>query len=551
MLGNITLVYPLERLYNPTFQRNWEKTLGQVRLISPGDLEEMDSCIRKLDRYYDISGTRKMSIALGTYPDDYSNKISTLRSNLKDGISKRFRNIARVISSLTGDPGSVSDLAVERKRFDDAMVQFRLLNAFFRRWKLDTAEYRESGSGFDYTYAIKELAYNLARKRVLLLKHHVDMKKVSDYRRKLSVLDAVSEKVGSILELYKGNYLNVDGRNISWSGAESDWVPVDFLSEDSGVAPLEKFRKVPSQAEVMDLNSILGKIVELNMQSGIADENTAKVFSDYVMLKEYLTGASIASDDADERLNAGVAEQMILLHKVCDDAKNRIALKGQKEDVFHTGFAMYFAPIDKVYSMLSKGVISSEGSSLVFSVDADIRDGDVGFIFPLTKVIDGHRFYETKDGSGSELLHVLSKLGEPVNIDIRKGIFVAPKKRCVLYHQGGSVVKEGCESYFMRFFNALASSGSEWFDSARVENWLSRHCIFYDDESRLDMLGMLKDRSFVSVINRFTNKRYDNLALAQLPGALKPSEYFATHTFEDGKEYNLTLFEWERKDTSQ
>ena len=61
MLGNITLVYPLERLYNSTFQKSWDKTLDRIRLTSPGDLEEMDVLVRKLERYYEISGIRKLS----------------------------------------------------------------------------------------------------------------------------------------------------------------------------------------------------------------------------------------------------------------------------------------------------------------------------------------------------------------------------------------------------------------------------------------------------------------------------------------------------------
>ncbi len=67
---------------------------------------------------------------------------------------------------------------------------------------------------------------------------------------------------------------------------------------------------------------------------------------------------------------------------------------------------------------------------------------------------------------------------------------------------------------------------------------------------------MLRNKDFVSVINRFTNKKYDNLALSPIPGKLKPSNQYVTHKFfhmPAGKKeelksdtFNVTLFEWER-----
>ena len=580
MLGNITLVYPLERLYNSTFQKSWEKTLDRIRLTSPGDLEEMDKLIRKLERYYEISGIRKLSTSLGTYPDEYATRIKSLKSDLCSCIAEKYRRMSRQVSDLVGDPDDLSDYEKQRKKFDEAIALFRMLRAFFSRWRLDTSMYRSAGDRFDFKQDLKELAYRLARKRMLLMKEHASMKQVLDYRQKTKVLDEISEEVSKLFSWYHSNYLNVDGKNALWSGIENkdnSWMVVDFLDDDLCVAPLEKFRKVPSDAEMADIERLFNHFVDFYRRHELVELNEIGTLSDYARFKEYAANFSLYSDDADERLKAGLMEQMLILHRVLRDAKERVSLKRHTEEMFENSFAMYFAPVDEIYEILQRGKICSEHSihhkysgrhydNLIFSTDCNINDGDIGFVFPMTKVLDGHKFYQisynplVKRGisESNTILHVFSKNPtDTVQIDIRKGIFVAPKNKIVKYRQGSKIIKETCEQYFKRFFTALAGRGADWFDSSRLQNWLSRHCIFYDDETREELLNMLRNKYFVSIINNFTNKLYDNLALAQVPGSLKPSNSYTTHRFKHIPEeslkklpsdtFNVTLFEWERK----
>ncbi|MBW2971722.1 hypothetical protein KY359_01675 [Candidatus Woesearchaeota archaeon] len=586
MLGNITLVQPLERLYSSTFQRQWDRTVRKIMLTSPGELEELDAHLKTLERTYELSGIKKLSTALGTYPDGYASKIRSLRSGMCETIARKFRSVAQQITDLVGDPDELSDFERDRRRFDEALALFRMLRAFYKRWKLYADDYRYAGERYDFQYALKDVAYRLAKKRALLMKEYGSMKKVVDYKEKLGVLGEISDEVTKLFEWYRTNYLNVGGSSAAWTGADefdddTRWMPVDFLDYDPDVAPLERFRKVPTDAELADIQKMFDRFVDFYRRHELVDINEIGLLSDYARFRDYSANFSLYSEDAAERLKAGLMEHMLSLHKVMRDAKERVGLKRHTEKLFESSFAMYFGPVDEVYRILKDGFISSGHSvhhkysrahgdrhydSIIFSVDSDIKDGDIGFIFPLTKVIEGRRFYQVsynplvKEGlsESNTALHVFSNHPEkPLKIDIRQGIFVAPRDKIVRYTVGGRQVRETSEQYFRRFFATLANcGGADWFECDRLQNWLSRHCVFYDDGTRVELLNMLRNKSFVSVINKFMNKKYDNLALSQVSGTLKPSEFYVTHRFEnmpeDKKEvlgsdtFNLTLFEWER-----
>lgn len=579
MLGNITLVQPIERLYNSAFQKQWEATLAKVRLTSPGDLEELDRLIKRLEQIYAISGIRKLTTSLGTYPDEYAARIRSLKTDMQETIARKFRIMEQQISKMVGDPESIYDFDAERKRFDDALSSFRVLRAFYKRWKLYADDYHYPGERYSFDEAMKSTAYLLAKKRMLLMKEYSSMKKVVDYKAKLEVLDEISVEVSKLFDWYRSNYLNQDSRNASWIGAEhpdsaTEWMPVDFLEDDLGIAPLERFRKVPSSEELQDVKRLFDHFVEFYRQHELVGLNELGVLSDYARFRDYSANFSLYSEDSEERLKAGLMEQMLSLHKTYRDADERISLKRHTERLFESSFGMYFAPIDEIYTILRQGYISPESSigvklsdsrhgSLVFNVDADIKDGDVGFIFPLTKLLTDHLFYQvsysplTKEGlsESNTCLHIFPKdAGSQLRIDIRQGIFIAPKNRMMRYSIAGQPVRESSEAYFRRFFSTLDSTNSGWFDHARLKSWLSRHCVFYDDVTRTELLNMLRNKSFVSVMNRFTNRSYDNLSLAQMPGSLRPSEFYVTHRFEDlpsdrkevlkSDTFNVTLFEW-------
>jgi hypothetical protein len=489
----------LEKLYNSTFQKQWDRALERVKMLSPGDLEEMEIQIKKLERYYEMSGVRKLSTSLGTYPDEYSSKINILKSDMCEIISRRFRNMAQKISDLVGDTGELYDFEDDRRNFDEALVLFRMLRAFFRRWKLDTDKYHYTGESFDYSYALKELAYKLAKKRMLLMREHSSMQKVVDYKQKIQVLDEVSSEVSKLFDWYKWNYLNIDGLNSQWSGSESDgsrWMIVDFIEDDLDIAPLERFRNVPTAAELRDIQKMFDRFVDFYRKNDLVEINELGALSDYALFKEYAANFSLYSDDAEERMKAGLMEQMLFLHKVLHDAKERVELKSRTEEILENSFAMYFAPVDEIYSILKQGFICSEHSvhhrysgnqydNLVFHIDADIKDGDIGFIFPLTKVVDEHKFYQVSYNplvkealsESNTFLHVFSNHhSKPLKIDITRGVFVAPRDKIVKYAVDGQVVKESSEQYFRRFFATLANQESDWFDPSRLQNWLSRHC---------------------------------------------------------------------------
>lgn len=168
MVSVSILVNPVEKLYVPAFHRSWQHIFNKIRLTSPGDLEAMDAQLKKLEYLYLLSGIKHFN-GSNTHYEDYGRRIKSMREDLKDTISKKFKKTARQVADLIGDPDSVSDLTEEQSNLVEAFALFRMLRGFHRRWKLDTEEYRRADDKFDFEYALKELSYKLAKKRVLLI----------------------------------------------------------------------------------------------------------------------------------------------------------------------------------------------------------------------------------------------------------------------------------------------------------------------------------------------------------------------------------------------
>ncbi len=550
MLGNITLASPLERLYGSTFQRGWDRTIQRIMRISPGDLEEMDCEIRKLERYYELSGFKKINASLGFNPDIYSQKLNVFKSNLSDGIVSRFRSMSQKIMRLVGDPESISDFERDRKKLDEALSVFRMLRAFYRRWKIDRGDYLPPGMRDGLVKSMRNLAFTIAKKHSLLMKEHKSIADDVELAKKSRALEQVESEVMPILDWYSSSYLNIDSKNRCWSGdCSGAGLPVLFFDEDHFIAPLERLKNVPSSVEMIEIQEALGRFTGFYTEHGLVGRDALDVIGDYFALKEQL-----ASVNSDKCVESALFEKILSLHRVNHDAKSRIESKDRFEDFLSNGFVSYFAPVDEVYRIIERGFISSEDSvfhkfsgknynNLVFSMGAEIKDGDVGFIFPASKVLEGSRFFISSDGS--DKLHVFSgSQGLPLKIEISKGIFVAPKDRIVRYRSGNDVVRETSESYFRKFFSALPAKGS-WLGYDSLQDWLSLNCAFYDYQTMRHLNGLLGDVSA---------QKQTSLNVEHVPGSIKPTNYYVEHTFEsisdeqksklDSDTFNLTLFEW-------
>jgi hypothetical protein len=195
------LVNPVEKLYVPAFQRSWQHIFNKIRLTSPGDLEAMDSHLKKLEYLYFLSGIKHFN-GSNTHYDDYGRKIKSMKDDLIDTISKKFKKTARQISDLIGDPESVSEPGEEKDNLVEAFALFRMLRSFHRRWKLDTKEYRRPEDIFDFDYALKELSYKLAKKRVLLINEQLSNKNSQNLSEKNS---RSFESTDDLFAIYSSN----------------------------------------------------------------------------------------------------------------------------------------------------------------------------------------------------------------------------------------------------------------------------------------------------------------------------------------------------------
>lgn len=553
MINNILgLVQPLEKRFKGVFEKKWGRGISKIRSLSPGDLECMDSEIKKLELLYEISGIKSTKSA---GQNDYLYTLQRLKADQADIILKKFKITIDKIDLLLGNPTKVKDAEIEAKRFDEALSQFSLLKALYHRWSLHSNKHRSVNEDYDYNEQLKHVAVRLAKKRKLLMEEKLKRKQIIAYQNKTKILGEIADEMSNVSAWYERNYLNVEGKNPLWSPQGAVGVPVDYIDSSDHVAPLELLKKVPSRTEIEHVQFNLRKFIDHYFKNSMIDLKELEILEDYERLLEYSASFDINSEDSEHRLKTVLFDKLLEVHRVLNDARSRSELKSVKDEEFNSSFAMYFAPVEEVYRILRRGYISSDdavkstesGSGLVLDLNAEIKSGDMGFIFPVTRICKDLKFTQLSSEDSDEL-HLFTKDGSSVKIDVRDGFFVAPKNRPVEYSADGKKIKETCEKYFVRFFSSLGNS-AEWFDGDRAKGWHDRHCFFYTDKERKDLLGLLKKKDFASVFSNFSRKSRDDLSLSQLPGTLSPTDSVATVSFSEGvvtRPLTVTLFEWKQ-----
>ncbi|HII71958.1 TPA: hypothetical protein HA265_04355 [Candidatus Woesearchaeota archaeon] len=564
--------YPLQHLLQPytvinrhiAFLRKWERLLGKIENLKVDSLEEYDDLLARMDQIYKSSSTRILQKYLNA-EDEYQPKLKQLKEELCRRVDSRFNLMQAHALSLINESDEVSDVFREKKDFEEAIETFNLLDAFHKRWKEYTHDCKDRES------EITRLREVLAKRHSLILNEWKKVVSIRDYQRKLGILGKIDEEMSRLNGWYRTEYLNLDGKNKNWYAKEdervcvelpedTDWVAVDLRRSDSSLVPLEHLKRLPSKKEIADMEDLFAKFLDFYVKEGIITPQEKHQLRYYDTFETVATAHSLDSEDSDERLKAALINQIGEFHTLINDAKSRHDFKKNHEKLLDLSFASYFAPLDEIYSILSTGHINSDLSlatktsgletGIPLRLSPNIEHGDAGFIFPVTKVLSKHLFVQLNSQEGPEV-HIYNKANpqKPVKIDIRDGVFIAPSDKMLKYTIKDQDYHESYESYFRKFFNHLSKNPPEWFDPARAEGWLSRHCIFYTDEQRQQLLKLLENKVFVSVINRFTNRKLDNLAFYQAPGSLAPSGYHRIYRLpgpdsEKAKDRAVTLFEW-------
>ncbi len=541
------------------FHKRWEGLLRKLESIDPDSLEQHEDILRKLHALHKASSIHIMS-KHHQIKDEYQPVLEKLNRSFKQKVDRKFHHLHSRISGLIGDPYKTEDIKHERQNFQEALESFRLLIAFYKRWQ-----------GYilnDYSQHLSDLRNALAEKHSTLLTHMTAKKKIQEYKDRLRILDLLSGEINKLYNWYCEEYLNLNGNNKNWHKKDLpddvSWISVDFLDSGLPTAPLEPFRKVPSRSELEDMKKLFGKVIRFYTKNDMISSKEKSQILDYDSFLRFAEQFSLDSEDPHERLKSALLDQLGTFHRIMNDAHSRVLQKKNHEKKLQLSFVSYFAPIDEIYNILLTGKISSANSihtkvsgirkGIIMKLHPRVEHGDIGFIFPVTKVLTKHLFLQIRDGDEEEI-HFFNKEDpeKDVEIDIRDGIFIAPKNMRVTYSLKGKKICETSEQYFKRFFYSIADNPPDWFDANRTENWLSRHCIFYDERHRRQILNLLENTDFMSVINRFTNRSLDNLAFVQVPGSLEPSEHCKFYSFEKPENkgssvHALTLFEWKKED---
>ncbi|MFC1723651.1 hypothetical protein ACFL0V_05920 [Nanoarchaeota archaeon] len=527
--------------------------MTEIDSLDPECLEEFEQVLKKVKQTYARSPMKLMHKYL-KLEQDYENKIQNLEYLLQQRITKKFQALQVKISALMNDieaedPG-------EKKRFEEAAEAFKLLVGFHQRWKHIR----------NFSAELNDLRIQLANKHTRLLHTLKAHKHVYDYKDKLIVLQKLGEEIDRLYDWYCTEYLNLED-NPHWHNyTELDhgtrWMHVDFHTTDPGTAPLEHMKKIPTREEVAKMQDLFSKFLHFYTKHDLISHDEIRKIENYDSFTRMFENHTLHADDAEERFKAALLEQVGTFHTLIQDANGRHNHKLKHEQRLNLGFVSYFAPLDEIYNILSTGVIHSQHSlstkvaginnGIILNMFPKIEHGDAGFIFPITKIMSKHLFTQLTTEDGSEL-HVFHKDPDShIMVDIRDAIFIAPKEKLLKFQYKGYNYEETYEKYFLRFFKTLARIPPKWFDPTKLEGWLSRHCIFYDDDSRKQLLRMLDSRSFASVIDRFTNKKLDNLAFSQIHGQLTPTEHYQIYEFLEAdhpnpSKYALTLFRWDTK----
>ncbi len=541
------------------FQKRWDHLVSKIEKLDPDALEEFENILSKLNRLYASSSAKVISKHF-RIQDEYLPKLEQLHHELALRIDKKFMQIHKETLEIIGDPDTIKDIEKEHSLLQEATDRLRLLAGFHHRWK---HRYHTDRLG-----ELRILRDRVARKHTTIMHKRSEHKKVATYKEKLNVLETLKQEADRVYDWYCSTYLNLDSNNRLWHGKELpkgvSWIPVEFFDTPT-IAPLEPFRKIPHEKEIKEMEKLFAKFLDFYMKHDILTTDDRERISEYESFLTYSEKFSLDSEDPEDRLKAALLAQLSTFHTVMKDAKARHEKKQKHENTFELSFAAYFAPIDEIYKILLRGHISSEDSiktqanglekGTVLDLFPHIHHGDIGFIFPVTKIASKHLFTQLRDKDKNEL-HIYNKDPEQhVKIDIRDGVFIAPKDKTVSYILNDSRVEESYEIYFHKFFYHLKNNPHEWFDPSRTEGWLRRHCMFYTDEQRKHLLQLLESKSFVSLINRFTNRQYDNLAFHHLPGTISPTEHHKFYEFNDHENVSsiskmaLTLFEWKKDET--
>ncbi len=527
----MVLNYPLNNVQKSRFHKKWNRCLDKLRLSSPGDLEQRDTFIKKLERYYEFSGIKHFNNSFGSQSDDYASTLRFLKDDFCDTVSEKFQLQQNKISQLLGDSDSITDFQKDKAIFEEAFSLFKVLRAFYKRWKLNTGKYKYMGERFDFTSAVKDLAIKIAKKRASLMKESARIQKMLDFKKNVSVLDDLEFEVSKFFNWYQSTY----------------------ASKELDILPLEHFSNIPCENDILEINGLFNKFVEFYAQNDFLESNHG-VLTSHLSLKDFSKNFSIDSEDSNIRMKAAFSKQLLILHEVVKDTKTRVALKKEAEHEIKNGFAVYFVSIDETYEIFKQGFISSNTSiqykhskdhydNLIFQMGVDVKDGDMCFIFPVSKIIKNNKFYQVNDksASGKKLLRVFSKNHEtPLHIDVSEGIFIMPKNKNLSYYCGQNLVKENTKDYFERFFSSRSLETS-WVSEFGGLNWLKKHCVFYDKSSIQKLLNILQNNNFRSVVNKFTKP--DNPCFSSLKGTLKASDQYIVHVM-DKKDIKATLFEW-------
>ncbi|MFH1409265.1 MAG: hypothetical protein ABIH34_05135 [Nanoarchaeota archaeon] len=197
------------------------------------------------------------------------------------------------------------------------------------------------------------------------------------------------------------------------------------------------------------------------------------------------------------------------------------------------------------YTLGSVGAIGGAVADLPeisLSAGMEVMFGSAGFLFPLTELLADHYFFEMQSlqgGTGTahffhyNEFHIFQKdnVLEGAEIDINRGFLVVPKNAKIRYGIGKEkkqemTVKEHIREILSRLkryeFRCPAcgklshTSGrcdcgreyeSCWFYDKDQDDWMEKHCLFYDEHEASQILNRVKQdtRMLAKMLESFSN----------------------------------------------
>lgn len=424
---------------------NFFKQVADISRVEDSQFEELDKLITSLDSFFRQS-LLPMTKGQEAYP--FEHKVGELKERFNRQLNSHVASLMlRTDQSINFSLSK--DIEFEQKRLDEAKALLSELKTFCERWTRTEEKGRIPG----FEEALK-------KKEAMLQQFIEDHKKELELEKFTKDVGAVLAIANPVIQSYSQNFLNEDGKNLSWFGQMPQvsggwdlcewWAPVKLVDDANAelggrlgnLFVLEPLRRVPEKNVGYEVRNALLSAANEAVQRGLLteaekEEATRELKRWYSFCDKYSSSEGVFDSKAQARKAwmSKLGDAFCALHKIEKDVAYRQALKSSKQKEYMHLFVSHLTQIERkedprsrdsrmlhpLRFILEDGFLASgsylkqkgeqwaPGSAggtvddlreICMSPVVEVQYGNCGFIFPLTVLFSDCLFYELCSSQG-------------------------------------------------------------------------------------------------------------------------------------------------------